>query len=170
MPESDGVFARFRPVASSASEVREVLFELVRPAGRPRDIPMGTSRRPVAAQPEDKDFAQAAVWRIRFPKDVDLTTDPLLRFNYVGDVARVSLNGELLTDDFYNGNPLEIGLRRYAPEIPTGELLLQVLPLRKDAPIYLSPEAQPNYGTRESVAELQGVELIPRPTIQFASP
>ena len=49
----------------------------------------------------------------QLPGNLDLKENPLLRLNYVGDVARVTLNGRLLTDDFYNGNVFEVGLRRY---------------------------------------------------------
>jgi hypothetical protein len=42
----------------------------------------------------------------------------------------VTLNGKLLTDDFYNGNVFEAGLRRYAPEILTGDLRVEILSLR----------------------------------------
>jgi len=41
---------------------------------------------------------------------------------YLGDLARGTLNGKLINDDSCNGRPLEIGLRRYAPEIVNGEL------------------------------------------------
>ena len=128
----------------------------------PRQIPLGKIGQPVAAAPEDADFAKAAIWRINLPAGLDLNTDPILRLHYVGDVARVTLNGKLLTDDFYNGNPFEVGLRRYAPEILTGDLRVEILPLRKDAPIYLAKEARPDFGGKQSVVSLNRVEIVPR--------
>jgi beta-galactosidase len=91
--------------------------------------------------------------------DVDLNTGPILRLNDVGDVARVTLNGKLLTDDFYNGNTFEVGLCRYAPEILTGDLGVEILPLRRDAPIMLAQEARPDFGDRQSVVLLYDVKL-----------
>ncbi|TAK93713.1 MAG: hypothetical protein EPO07_17745, partial [Verrucomicrobia bacterium] len=158
---NDGVFMRVAQTAPKRSE-RKATFESVQPVGRPREIPLGKISKPVAAAPEDADFDQAGVWRIKLPRDLDLSTDPILCLNYVGDVARVVLNGKLLTDDFYNGNPLEIGLRRHAPEILSGELRVQILPLRRDAPIYLPESARPKFGEATSVAELRGVEIVPR--------
>ena len=73
----------------------------------------------------------------------------------MGDVARVTLNGRLITDDFYNGNAFEIGLRRHAPEILKGDLRVAILPLRKDAPIYMAQSARPDFGKAESVVELR---------------
>jgi hypothetical protein len=84
--------------------------------------------------------------RVTLPADIDLNSDPILRLHYVGDVARVTLNRRLLTDDFYNGNVFEVGLRRYAPEILDGELRVAILALREDAPIYLANEARPDFG------------------------
>ena len=79
----------------------------------------------------------------------------------------MTLNGKLLTDDFYNGNALDVGLRRYAPDILTGDLRVEILPLRKDAPIYLAREARPDFGSQQSVVSLNGIEIIPRYQIQI---
>jgi hypothetical protein len=44
---------------------------------------------------------------------------------------------------------------------PTGVLRVAILPLRKDASIYLPEEAHPDVGEGESVAKLQSAELTP---------
>jgi hypothetical protein len=82
-------------------------------------------------------------------------------------VALVTLNGKLLTDDFYNGNVFEVGLRRYAPEILRGELRVAVLPLRKDAPIYMAKEARPDFGEKRSEVALNSVEVVPRYEVEL---
>jgi hypothetical protein len=91
-----------------------------------------------------------------------LKTDPILRLHYSGDVARVLLNGKFITDDFYNGNAFDIGLRRHAPEILNGDLRIEILPLRKDAPVYMAESARLDFGSAAGVAALQSVEIIPR--------
>ena len=139
----------------------------IKPAGPVRDIPMGQIAQAVAAAPVDADFEDAAVWSIKLPADLDLDADPILRIHYVGDVARVTLDGRLLTDDFYNGKAVDIGLRRHAPEILEGELRLEILPLQKSAPIYMAEEARPDFGQAASVVSLDGVEIIPRRQIQL---
>jgi hypothetical protein len=55
-----------------------------------------------------------------------------------------------------------VGLRRYAPEITKGELRVAILPLRKDAPIYMAKEARPDLGSAESAVALERVEIVPR--------
>jgi beta-galactosidase len=163
----DGLFTNYVPPAPTA--VKSIAsFDLVQPAGPARDIRLGQASQPVAAQPSDADFATAAVWRITLPRDLDLSTDPMLRIHYVGDVGRALLNGKLLTDDFYNGNAWEIGLRRYAPDILQGDLRIAILPLRRDAvtgeqkKIYLADEQIPDFGTTASLATLQSAEIVPR--------
>ena len=66
------------------------------------------------------------------------------------------LNGKLVTDEFYNGDTFEVGLRRHAPEILSGDLRVAILPLREDAPIYLAKEARPDFGKARSIAALKG--------------
>ena len=73
----------------------------------------------------------------------------------------------LLTDDFYNGKPFELALWRYANEIRQHGLLLKVLPLRKDAPIHLAPEAWPIFEPGESAH--QSVRTVERVMLSAAS-
>jgi hypothetical protein len=171
--EADGIFMRYMP--PSPKPIRaSATAERVRVAGAPREIPLGKISAPVAAEPTDRDFAAAAVWRIRLPEQIDLKTDPILRIHYVGDVARVTLNGKLISDDFYNGRVFDVGLRRYAPEILKGELQLEILPLRKDAisgedpKIFMAASAQPDFGATSSMAELNELEIVPRYAVELS--
>lgn len=167
--KSDGVFQRFTPPKPRPVSLKAV-FEQVQQAGPPREIRLGKIGQPVAAAPEDADFEKAAVWRIKLPANLDLDSDPLLRLHYVGDVARLLLDGKLVTDDFYNGNAWEIGLRRHAPEILTGDLRVAILPLRKDAPIYMAREAKPDFGNADSITELRRIEIVRRYQVQLTAP
>ena len=134
----------------------------LQPAGPLREIPFSTGKSPIAIAPTDSDFTNAAVWKITLPAKLDLKLNPILRINYVGDVARLTLNGKLIDDNFYAGRTFDLGLNRYAPEILTGDLRLEILPLAKNAPIYLEPKARPDFGRKESLAEIQSVEMINR--------
>ncbi|HEY4245967.1 MAG TPA: beta-galactosidase [Lacunisphaera sp.] len=147
---------------------RPVEFLPVRAAGPAREIPLGKISEPVAMEPTDADFEHAAVWKIKLPAGFDpAAADTLLRIHYVGDVARVYIGGRLINDDFYNGAPLEIGLRRYAAELKNAELTIAILPLRRDAItgskplIFIPTVAQPNFAGRDSVVRLNGVEIVP---------
>ena len=156
---TDGIFKHVAPPAWRIKPV-SARSEQIQSAGPAREIPMSKGKSPIALAPTDDNFTNAAVWRIQLPDKLNLSNNPLLRIRYVGDVARVTLDGKLLDDNFYNGKEFEIGLKRFVPEILKGELRLEVLPLRKDAPIYLAKEAWPDFGKAESTARLQSVEIV----------
>jgi hypothetical protein len=140
----------------------KVKTELLQPAGPAREIPLSSGKAHIAIAPENSDFTNAAIWKIKLPAMLDLSLNPILRIHYTGDVARLTLNGGLIDDNFYAGRTFDLGLNRYAPEILTGDLRLEILPLRKDAPIYLEPKDRPDFGNHESIATVQNVEIINR--------
>jgi hypothetical protein len=129
-------------------------------AGPAREIPLSIGKSHIALAPIDDDWMSAAVWKITLPKKPDLKSNPILRIRYIGDAARLLLNGKLIDDNFYCGREFDLGLSRYAPEILTGDLRLEILPLRKDAPIFFEPKDAPDFGAKESVVALQSVEII----------
>ncbi len=158
--KDDGSGVTFeKPLKIAAMEVKA---EPLRPAGPAREIPLSHDKSPVAIAPNDADFTNAAVWKITLPENLDRERNPLLRIRYVGDVARLTLNGKLLDDNFYSGREFDLGLKRYAPDILHGDLRLEILPLRQDAPIFLEPKARPDFGGKEALVNLQSLEIINR--------
>lgn len=164
---ADGLFTHYAP--KRPTPVQQLpAFDLVQSAGPAREVKLGKASDPVAAQPGDADFKSAAVWRVTLPPQLDLSTNPILRVRYLGDVARLTLNGKLLTDDFYNGGEWDIGLREYAPAILKGELAIAILPLRKDSvtgparKIYLADAQVPDFSADASVGALQSITIVPR--------
>ena len=107
--------------------------------------------------PVDADFQRAARWSIQ-PDASAIANRAILRIDYEGDVARLYAAGKLLIDDFYHGAPLEFGLWRIPPDVLKQGLELQILPLHKDAPIYLPLSARPTNG---AMATLKKVQSIP---------
>jgi len=166
LSEADAGTLFLRPSAAAPAPVA-VATELVRPAGPLRKIEMGKSKQPVAAMPVDADFAAAAVWRIKLPADLDWSSDTILRLHYTGDVARVYIGGRFINDDYYNGQPLDIGLRRHAADLKNGELTIAILPLQKNAPIYLPESAKPDFGDAASVVALARAELVANPVVEL---
>jgi hypothetical protein len=112
--------------------------------------------------PDDADFASAAAWTLKIPaQSMTGLSDIFLRIHYAGDVARLSLDGRLLDDDFYNGRPWEIGLKRFLPESFGKNLEVSILPLPRKAPIYLDARAWEAMNTEGQTAKVLGVELLP---------
>jgi hypothetical protein len=161
--KDDGLFRRFSPQVAPAALLQAVV-EQVQSAGPARTIPIATSvpsrQQGMAMQPEDADFAQAAVWRVKLPADIDASRDLRLRVRYTGDVARAYHADKLLADDFYNARPFEIGLRRYGPAVYQDGLVLKILPLCEDAPIYITDRSQLKFDGNHIALTLDGVDVI----------
>lgn len=126
----------------------------IKEAGPLRKISMGAQR--VAEEPSDEDFDQAAVYRITLPELPAGAKEPLMKFDYQGDCARLYANGKLIADHFQYGRPFLYGLWR----LPQGtkELELRILPLQKDAPVYLPKEANKTLGEGVEKIEVQYVK------------
>jgi beta-galactosidase len=158
---SDGVFSSY----SAAVEPRswEIHWTQIQQAGPA--VPVQTSslqrKHPVAVAPDEAAFKNAAVWRITLPTEsLDGLDDVFLRIAYTGDIGRLYSGQRLLDDDFYHGEAWEVGLKRFLP-VSGQELTLDVLPLRKDAPIYFSRQARPDFGSAQQISELRTITAVP---------
>jgi hypothetical protein len=140
--------------------------------GQVPQVPTGPPvswREGVAMAPDEAAFSAAATWSIRIPpQDWRGVKDLFLRLEYDGDIARLKAGGKLLTDNFYNGEQWEIGLRRFRAPFDEGAVTLSILPRRKDAPIFLEkPFREDGNG---QVMRLNGVQLIPQYELTFDLP
>jgi beta-galactosidase len=116
--------------------------------------------RSVAVAPVAAAFAGAAAWSIGIDLPaVPVGARPVLRIDYVGDVARLYAGNRLLDDNFYKGTPFEFGLWRLTPAELQAGLELRILPLRADAPIYLPPGARPEFGPSGEALQLKRVSV-----------
>jgi hypothetical protein len=59
--------------------------------------------------------------------------DIFLRIDYLGDMGQAYLDGRLVSDHFSNGQPWEIGLKRFIAPGEDKELLLHFSPLQQGA-------------------------------------
>ena len=59
--------------------------------------------------------------------------DVFLTVDYAGDQAELLLEGRKIADDYYRGEPWEIGLKRW--DFPK-TLLLRIFALREEAPVF----------------------------------
>ncbi|HEY8026895.1 MAG TPA: beta-galactosidase [Burkholderiaceae bacterium] len=114
-----------------------------------------------ALQPLPESFRNAASWHIVVsPQQLKDLDEAYLQIDFVGDIGRL-FSGTRMIDDWYYGiGTWQVGMK-YA-ELKSGEpLSLSVMPLRADAPIYLSKESRPNFEGQAQIAWLRGVNLIP---------
>ena len=154
--DDDGVFQAFSAHVLPASIVAKV--QKLRDVSGDPPLKMG---KEVAMAPDDVDFDTAASWTIAVPRlDPGAASGAFLRIAYEGDVARLYVDGKLLTDNFYNGSPWVIGLDRI-PRQQWDKLELKILPLHEHAPIYLPEKAWPAFPAGAPVARLNDVQVLP---------
>ncbi|HXX64415.1 MAG TPA: glycosyl hydrolase 53 family protein, partial [Bacteroidota bacterium] len=160
----DGIFAKY---SFSVHSVRfPVGLKESRKAGTVPPVNMGPyfdwRACAVASSPVDSTFEKAAEWRLTLPRKVPGgVSDLYLGITYTGDAARLLSGNQLLDDNFYNGVSWEVGLKRFWPDIQTKGLLLSVLPLRKDAPIYIPGKLWPSFNGGMQVDGVKSVTLTP---------
>ena len=159
----DGLFARF--AFSVRPKGVPIHWGKARAAAPSEPIKKGEHN---AIAPTDADFDRAGVWNVEVPNDA-LTglSDLFLRIRYIGDIARLYKDKRLLMDDFYNGNIWEIGLKRFAPEISAKSLDIEIMPLRKDAPIYLPAESWPQFPKSGEIANILEITAHPEYEVIF---
>jgi hypothetical protein len=124
-------------------------YSLTKPAGAPRTVRKGKAK--VAEAPSEAEWEQAAVYQVTLPADTSLYAPhrSLLSISYQGDCARLYAQGHLVADNFQYGRPFLFALWRLPVNCTTLEL--RILPLQKDAPVYLPREADrtPGQGVKD---------------------
>lgn len=116
----------------------------------------------VIMAPDDSSFGQAGEWKIVVPQGaLKGLSDLCLGVHYRGDEARLLKGSRLLTDNFYNGNEWQIGLKRFLPDPTSTTFLLQVLPLSKQSPIFFEPGKAPGFDKDGQAGALDSVEALP---------
>ncbi|WP_213807359.1 beta-galactosidase [Granulicella sp. dw_53] len=117
----------------------------------------------VAQAPDDAGFVHAGTWKLMLDKDpLHGLSDLFLDVDYTGDVARFRDGTHLLDDNFYNGMPWTIGMKRFFERHQTGDLTLQILPLRADSPIFAEDGVRSALPRSGQVGELRSVRAIPQ--------
>jgi hypothetical protein len=161
--DPEGVFRVYH--ASYPGKSIDVKQHLLQAAGDAPAVERGNAagwrKEPVAVAPTDAAFAKAAArYEISIPPDALAgDADVFLNIRYVGDVARLYSGAKLLDDNFFNGQPWLIGLKRFARMLDR-PLRLEILPLRRDAPIYFDTGYRPQISAKQA-AELTGVQATP---------
>ena len=162
--EPDGFRAALPPVQLAAT----LRPERAAAAAPPVRLGPALPWRPVgvAQAPSDAVWtADAAEWRVRLTPErmPSGVSNVFLRLRYVGDEARLAgPDGALLDDNFWNGQPWLVGLRRFRnPEGALPDLQLQMLPIRADAPVYLQEEARTALPPGGQTLALRSVKAVP---------
>lgn len=93
-------------------------------------------------------------------------SDILLKIDYIGDTGMGFINGQLVTDHFYFGEPWLIGLKKFIESDGPDEIVFYFRPLYKDAPFYkdFAPELIPNLKATQTMLRIDKIEFVPEYT------
>ncbi|MDO4991325.1 MAG: beta-galactosidase [Prevotellaceae bacterium] len=149
--DGDRIVEEYWQTTDDRVEVRKI-----QDAAAPREIPKGKQK--VASMPEDSDFDKAAIYIIGVDTALAAKADSaFLEINYEGDCARVYADGKLVEDNFWNGKPMLVRVS----DLVAKKTELRILPLRKDAPIYLQKEQKAILDAVDNhLLSLSGVRVI----------
>jgi hypothetical protein len=156
--QPEGIFARY----SSKPEPRTLTVQSNRIKSSAAAPAVMKDKKGAAIVPGESAFDGAEAWHITVPEDaLSGVHEAFLQIHYFGDIARAYIGDRLIDDDFYFGRPWEIGLRRFAPEVSQKGITLKILPLRKDAPIYIPQDRLPQFGENAEAIGVTGISLAP---------
>lgn len=105
---------------------------------------------------------------VALPQSIPQTVnDIVMTIQYTGDTGMGFLNGELVADNFYNGIPWQIGLRKFmASAVKPKEMVLYFRPMEKDASYLLDlqayPEYIPDFGKSNSYLKINNISFTPQ--------
>jgi hypothetical protein len=84
--------------------------------------------------------------------------DVWLQVAYKGDVGRAFINGDMIADNFYNGDIWEIGLREFADRLKNNQLTFYITPIKKEAKIQVSNMAGQMEHVDESIGYIEKIQ------------
>ncbi len=89
--------------------------------------------------------------------------DVFLDIDYTGDVGLAFIDGQLVDDHFYFGQPWRIGLKRFLPRLAEDGMYISFRPMRKDAPFLpdLPAAAVPDFSAASEVLHINQVRVLP---------
>ncbi|HVZ30326.1 MAG TPA: beta-galactosidase, partial [Asticcacaulis sp.] len=160
LAKTTGIFQTFVAKAQP-KDLTATLTEL-RPAGKAPPIVNG-GRAGKAVQPYPENIGRtSAAWSISVPKGaLDGVADVFLDIDYQGDIGRLFAGADMIDDDYYFGAPWQIGLKRFKDRLDA-PLTVTVMPLRKDAPIYIDDAVRAALPPGDQVAVVKSVKLVPQ--------
>lgn len=92
-----------------------------------------------------------------------------LKLDYVGDVAMAFLEGKMIQDEFWHGEPWMIGLNRHAKALENEAMSFYFRPIHQGHECLqdLPSEVQPDFSKGSAVLEIRNVEIIPQYQIKI---
>lgn len=85
----------------------------------------------------------------------------LLRMRYMGSIGQAFINGEMISDNFCNGQPWDVRLDPYAEQLKTHPLTIYIVPVKKGATVSVDSTMAARMEHVEGIiADLDGMDMI----------
>jgi len=140
--------------------IPEIGFSVLRDQQDPPPVrlgpPVSWRKGPVPLAPDDAQFETAM--HIHLQLDARLPCDEgrvLLDIDYIGDAARLYADGELVDDNFNDGEAWIVGIDRHARDGRWPRFELRIVAARGDLPIFLEDAARRRLATATGRAYLR---------------
>ena len=157
-----GPFARYAVEGPNA-----VAEQSVSPVGAPVGaVPVRTGG-PAGrlSAPLDADYAAAAVFRIDLDtRDLDRDDQWLLRLEWTGDAARLWIDGDLVSDQFWSGRVWDIDLGPYRDRLAEG-VIVEVLPWQPQSAVFVDSRVRPR--SAQPIAEIRNATIVPTRAVRL---
>jgi beta-galactosidase len=105
-------------------------------------------------------------YTLQVNSDLSQLNDAFLEIDYVGDRGLAFIDGELITDHFYQERKWEIGLKSFASQLKTKEMVLVFHPMYSDYPYLNDLKNVPEFN-KGSHLEIKGFEIVPEYKTSF---
>ncbi|MGO4695698.1 beta-galactosidase [Paenibacillus sp. 2TAB26] len=127
--DKEGIFQVFKPIL----QTREVEFSWK----RIRDSSLNGDFFKYLFEDKGQE-GTAPEWEIRIDASAfNEASEITLIVDFVGDVAQAYIAGQCVADQFYNGVPWKIGLKRFRDQLASHSIVLKISPLLKERDIYM---------------------------------
>jgi Beta-galactosidase len=94
--------------------------------------------------------------------------DIMLRIEYEGDIGYAFIDGELINDNFSNGNTWEIALDRFKEKLNREEMYIYISPIRKNSKVTSNTTMAGRVELAENdIAEIKSIKAVPISEIEF---
>ncbi|WP_167606214.1 beta-galactosidase [Maribellus sediminis] len=97
---------------------------------------------------------------MKLNSDISKLNDVFVEADYVGDRALAFIDGELITDHFYQERKWELSLKKIAPRLTDNEMVLIFQPMYPDYEYLNDLHHVPDFKNR-SYLEIKGFEVVP---------
>lgn len=164
--EDSGPFNMFSVEVEAGMLSTSMSVQRLQGASGPAPLRVGGTQNRASA-PLDADYARAAHFHLDFTADQLRTgVQNLLRITWIGDAARALLDGQLLSDNYWNGLAWDIDLTEHRDELLRHGFTVQAFPFNPAAPIYVEESIRPGQVT----LEISDVRILHQGSIHLVLP